>query len=132
MIDHVQLEVKDVAKSFAFYEKTLKVLGYWKFPKDMPTVVGFNNEMGFPDFWISEQKGVIEGIHLAFSAKTHDKVKEWYDTAIAAGAKDNGQPGYRKEYHPEYYGAFVIDPDGHRLEVVCHCAQEADKPVAGA
>ena len=119
MIDHLMIRVRDAKKSKAFYAKALAPLGY-------EVVMEFGDWTGLgadkkPDLWIASGKG--EPIHLAFSAKDRKAVDAFYQAAIGAGAKDNGKPGIRKDYHPNYYGAFVIDPDGNNLEAVCHKAQ---------
>ncbi len=72
------------------------------------------------EFWFGEDEGSQYPMHIAFVAESREKVDQFYDAAIAAGAKDNGRPGLRKQYHPNYYGAFVIDPDGHNVEAVYH------------
>ena len=73
-----------------------------------------------PDFWIGDEGGLNRSLHIAITAKDRAAVDAFYRAAIAAGAKDNGAPGLRPHYHPNYYGAFVIDPDGHNIEAVCH------------
>ncbi len=119
MIDHLLIRVSDAKKSTAFYARALAPLGY-------EVVMEFEGQVGLganrkPDFWIAV--GRHEPVHLAFSAKDRKSVDEFHAAAIAAGGKDNGKPGLRKDYHPNYYGAFVIDPDGNNLEAVCHKPQ---------
>ena len=75
---------------------------------------------GKPEFWIVEAPDVHKPMHITFTADNREQVRQFYDAAMAAGAKDSGKPGIREEYHPNYYGAFVIDPDGHNIEAVCH------------
>ena len=124
MIDHTGLLVADVAKSVAFYEKALAPLGYkllMNFPAvpgKNPAIAGFGVD-GKPDFWLAEGKPT-DHVHIAFRAKGRAEVKAFFDAAVAAGGKDNGQPGVRPHYHPNYYGAFVHDFDGHNIEAVCH------------
>jgi catechol 2,3-dioxygenase-like lactoylglutathione lyase family enzyme len=117
MIDHIGISVTDLAKSLAFYERALAPLGYAVIMKhDHFAGLGAG---GKPDFWI----GVGEPkshVHVAFRAKGRADVRAFYEAAIAAGGKDNGPPGVRAMYHPDYYGAFVLDPDGHNIEAVCH------------
>jgi len=119
MIDHLTLPVKDLKKSTEFYTHALTPLGYQighNVPKRYQGFV-FNRK---PEFWITETKSrKISPVHLAF-ASTKEGVDAFYKAALAAGGKDNGAPGVRKEYHPGYYGAFVLDPDGHNIEAVCH------------
>ena len=86
---------------------------------EFPGVAGFGVAPK-PDFWIST--GPVGAVHVSFHAKTRSLVKAFYDAAIAAGGKDNGAPGTRPQYHEHYYGAFVLDPDGHNIEAVCHDA----------
>jgi catechol 2,3-dioxygenase-like lactoylglutathione lyase family enzyme len=123
MIDHITVRVRDLEKSKAFYAKALEPLGY-QVVKSFGALAGLGTP-GKPDFWIGTAEGKPqEPMHIAFRARTRLEVEAFHEAAIKAGAKDNGKPGVRKDYHPNYYGAFVIDPDGHNLEVVCHQAQE--------
>jgi catechol 2,3-dioxygenase-like lactoylglutathione lyase family enzyme len=116
MLDHVGLAVSDFAKSKSFFERALAPLGY-KCLMEYPGAAGFGSDR--PDFWIGGgQKS--NSTHVAFSADTRTVVDAFHKAAIAAGGRDNGKPGIRKEYHPAYYGAFVLDPDGNNIEVVCH------------
>lgn len=115
-IDHLTLRVRDAAKSKAFYLAALKPLGY-EIGMDYGEMCGLKCRGRF-DFWLAP--GKQEPMHLAFHAKTRKEVDAFYAAAIKAGAKDNGKPGIRQDYHPNYYGAFVIDPDGHNIEAVCH------------
>jgi catechol 2,3-dioxygenase-like lactoylglutathione lyase family enzyme len=117
MLDHIGIRVQDFAKSKAFYSKALAPLGYTVI-MDFGEGAGLGAE-GKPDFWLGP--GQANGpIHIAFAAKDQKTVDAFYAAAIAAGGKDNGKPGLRKEYHPTYYGAFVLDPDGNNVEAVCH------------
>ena len=75
---------------------------------------------GKPDFWIGGEGGIDKPLHVAIAAKDRATVEAFYKAALAAGGKDNGAPGIRAHYHPNYYGAFVLDPDGHNIEAVCH------------
>ena len=116
MLDHVGLKVSDYAKSKAFFERALAPLGY-KCLMEFPGAAGFGKDR--PDFWISQgQKS--NPTHIAFAADERSIVDGFHKAATGAGGKDNGQPGLRKEYHPTYYGAFVLDPDGNNIEAVCH------------
>ncbi len=125
MIDHTGLEVSDPEKSRKFYETALAPLGYkvlMEIPKqytDGSVVLGLG-EPPKPDFWISEGTPNSPRIHIAFRAKNRKQVDDFYRKALIAGGQDNGPPGPRPEYHENYYGAFVFDPDGHNVEVVCH------------
>jgi catechol 2,3-dioxygenase-like lactoylglutathione lyase family enzyme len=117
MIDHIGVAVSDVAKSKAFFQAALAPLGY-KVVMDFGEAAGLGAE-GKPDFWIGAGKPGAGG-HIAFAASNRGAVKAFYDAAIAAGGRDNGAPGLRPQYHPNYYGAFVIDRDGNNIEAVCH------------
>ncbi len=119
MIDHVSLHVSDIERAKDFYSKALKPLGYEKtgeFPEW--TVVGYGVS-GKSDFWLTGD-GALQKGHVSFAAENKGIVDKFYDAGIEAGGKDNGKPGYRKDYSPGYYAAFVHDPDGHNIEVVYH------------
>ena len=117
MIDHIGISVSDLARSLAFYERALAPLGYTVLMKH-DQFAGFGAG-GKPDFWISVG-GRKDRIHIAFRAKGRTDVRAFHEAALAAGGQDNGPPGVRAMYHPDYYGAFVLDPDGHNIEAVCH------------
>lgn len=121
MLDHIGLDVGNIQKSKAFYLKALAPLGYSIF-MEWEKWVGFAVE-DKPDFWLKAGEKVTSAIHIAFRAENRKLVNQFYDAAIAAGGKDNGKPGIREVYHPHYYGAFVLDPDGHNIEAVCHYAE---------
>jgi catechol 2,3-dioxygenase-like lactoylglutathione lyase family enzyme len=126
-LDHVTLVVSDYQRSKAFYQRALSPLG-------IAPIIEFGQACGFghgqkPDFWIGtgpasfqkpEQLRIITPTHIAFAARSRAEVDAFYAAAIEAGAKDFGAPGVRAHYHPNYYGAFVLDPDGHNIEAVCH------------
>jgi catechol 2,3-dioxygenase-like lactoylglutathione lyase family enzyme len=118
MIDHLSLYAADLARSRAFYTAALAPLGYAAL-MDYGTVVGLGAD-GKPDFWIAGGGPVRPIQHIAFVAKDRAAVDAFYAAAIAAGGTDNGKPGLRPQYHANYYGAFVLDPDGHNIEAVCH------------
>jgi len=127
ILDHVTLIVSDYARSKAFYEKALAPLG-------IKSIMEHGQSCGFgrdnkPEFWIGagptsyqkpEHVRTITPVHIAFIARNRQQVQEFHAAAIAAGGKDFGPPGVRPEYHANYYGAFVIDPDGHDVEAVIH------------
>jgi len=124
MIDHTGVNVSDFAKSRAFYAKALAPIGYelvkeFASPEGNIQVAGFG-EPPKPDFWITNGKPNVPPIHVAFRVSSRALVEAFYAAAIAAGGRDNGGPGVRAHYHPGYYGAFVLDPDGHNIEAVCH------------
>jgi catechol 2,3-dioxygenase-like lactoylglutathione lyase family enzyme len=118
MIDHMGIAVTDIKRSIAFYEKALAPLGY-KLVMQWEQSAGFGVG-GKPDFWIEGGKTPKDRVHVAFRAAGRDMVRAFYTAAIAAGGTDNGEPGVRAHYHADYFGAFVIDPDGHNVEAVCH------------
>jgi len=118
MIDHIGISVRDLSRSVAFYEKALAPLGYVLIMRFGDQAAGFGIGRK-PDFWIGAG-APTQGVHVAIGAKGRADVRAFYDAAIAAGGKDNGPPGVREMYHPSYYGAFVLDPDGHNIEAVCH------------
>ena len=121
MFDHMGFEVRDYQRSKKFYEKALAPLGI-KLMKswDDYQAAGFGTER--PQFWIGGGKpsNGEDQLHVCFAAKDRATVRAFYEAAIAAGARDNGKPGLRPEYHENYYGAFVFDPDGNNIEACCH------------
>jgi catechol 2,3-dioxygenase-like lactoylglutathione lyase family enzyme len=126
MIDHIGFPVSDYAKSKAFYAKALAPLGYTLVGEvgaeqtaSRAPAAGFGAG-GKPDFWIGGEGGLQKPLHVAIMANDRDMVDAFHRAALAAGGKDNGLPGLRPQYHPNYYGAFVLDPDGHNIEAVCH------------
>lgn len=124
MIDHVGFPVSDYARSKVFYQKALAPLGYAMImevgqTENIHQACGFGRD-GKPDFWIGGEGGLKGVLHIAITARDRGSVDAFYRAALAAGAKDNGAPGLRAHYHPNYYGAFVLDPDGHNIEAVCH------------
>jgi catechol 2,3-dioxygenase-like lactoylglutathione lyase family enzyme len=123
MLDHIGIGVSDFDRAKSFYDKALAPLGVTlvmavtaEQTGDYPAA-GFGSE-GKPYFWIGV--GVVARAHVAFVARTRAAVDAFYQAALAAGGKDNGAPGLRPHYHKDYYGAFVLDPDGHNIEAVCH------------
>lgn len=128
MIDHTGILVSDFAKSKAFYLQALAPIGYTLLLELPAAVTGHTDVAGFgeaskPDFWISRGTANKPPIHMAFRAASRAMVDAFYQAAMAAGGVDNGAPGLRPHYHPNYYGAFVLDPDGHNIEAVCHEAE---------
>jgi catechol 2,3-dioxygenase-like lactoylglutathione lyase family enzyme len=124
MLDHAGFPVSDYARSKAFYLQALAPLGYalvmevQQHENDAPAA-GFGAN-GKPDLWIGGEGGLQRPIHIAIAAQDRAAVDAFYRAAIAAGGKDNGAPGLRPHYHPNYYAAFVLDPNGHNIEAVCH------------
>jgi catechol 2,3-dioxygenase-like lactoylglutathione lyase family enzyme len=125
MIDHTGLDVADFSKSKTFYTKALAPLGYSLLMELSAAVTGKADVAGFgvapkPDFWIASGTPNAPRIHVAFRSTNRKLVDAFYQAALAAGGRDNGAPGPRPHYHANYYGAFVLDPDGHNIEAVCH------------
>src|ERR1700722_6073056 len=114
MIAHTTLAISNYRKSKAFYSAVLKPLGY-KNNMEFGQSAGFNDGKN-TDFWIAKEKTVVP-THLAFQARSRKQVEAFHKSALAAGAKDNGGPGYR-DYSPGYCAAFVLDPDGNNIEAV--------------
>ncbi len=124
MLDHIAIEVKDYEKSKQFYITILEPLGYGLVMEvKEKSYAGFGRD-GKPSFWLHKGKKIQPGVHIAFQAASRKKVDEFYEVAIKAGALDNGKPGIREHYHPNYYGAFVLDLEGHNIEAVCHKSAE--------
>ncbi|HYL58462.1 MAG TPA: VOC family protein [Candidatus Acidoferrales bacterium] len=117
MLDHIGLAVADVAKSKSFFVAALAPLGY-QIVMDFGEAIGLGAG-GKPDFWIAKGK-TADATHVAFVAPNRATVAAFHKAALAAGGRDNGAPGLRTQYHPNYYGAFVYDPDGNNIEAVCH------------
>ncbi len=124
MFDHIGFEVKDFQKSKRFYELALAPLGIKlvSYLEEWRTA-GFGTDR--PRFWIGagSPSHSEDEIHICFTAKNRAEVRAFYEAAIKAGGRDNGKPGPRPEYHENYYGAFVFDPDGNNIEACCHHAE---------
>jgi catechol 2,3-dioxygenase-like lactoylglutathione lyase family enzyme len=121
IIDHFSLTASDYPQSKRFFASALQPLG-------IEIVMEFDGSSGFgkdgkPELWLSGGKDAQRPMHIAFVAATRAEVSAFYAAAIAMGAKDNGPPGIRAKYHPNYFAAFVIGPDGHNVEAVCHKAE---------
>lgn len=126
MIDHVGFAVNNLDASKAFYEAALAPLDIAILMTVTPeqteaggTAIGFGKD-DKPFFWIGDNEQVGEGTHIAFVAESRDQVDAFYQAAMETGGRDNGGPGIRAHYHPNYYAAFVFDPDGTNVEAVCH------------
>ncbi len=130
MLDHLGFAVTDYRRSRDFYEHALTPLGYGVVMEVTHEMSGGYEGCGFgppgkPAFWVGVGSGEPgRGMHIAFVARSRAEVDAFYAAAITAGGKDNGPPGLRAHYHPSYYGAFVIDPDGHNIEAVCHAPED--------
>ena len=126
MIDHITFGVTDFARSAAFYDQAFAPLGVRRV-FDVPTehsdgvkVSGYGEDR--PRFWIADERATTGMLHIALRAKTRAEVDAFHAAALRAGGVDNGAPGLRPHYHPDYYAAFVRDPDGHNIEAVCQGA----------
>lgn len=123
MIDHIGIAVSNYERSKQFYIQALKPIGY-ELLIEVEGFAGFgskNTGDAIATFWLHEEKAkIMKGMHIAFSAANRKLVDAFYDAAIRAQGTDNGKPGVRERYHPNYYGAFVLDPDGYNIEAVCH------------
>jgi catechol 2,3-dioxygenase-like lactoylglutathione lyase family enzyme len=133
MLDHVGFAVADAERSRAFYEQALAPLGLsliMTVPAEENgsggTAHGFGCD-GNPFFWVGDNERVGEGTHIAFTAESRAQVDAFYEAALAAGGRDHGAPGLRPHYGPDYYAAFVLDPDGLNIEAVCHKDLEHDR-----
>ena len=125
MIDHLGFPVSDYPRAKAFYAKALAPLDYSLVMEVTQQENGGAPAAGFgaggkPDLWIGGEGGMNKPLHVAILAKDRATVDAFHQAAIAAGGRDTGAPGIRAHYHPDYYGAFVLDPDGHNIEAVCH------------
>ncbi len=124
MFDHISIGVRDLAASGRFYDAALRPLGQARL-HDSADSLGYGK--GAAGFWLSQTEHPVpadtrSGLHFCFTAPDRDAVDAFHRAALAAGGSDNGAPGKRPEYGPDYYAAFVIDPDGYRLEAHCHAA----------
>lgn len=126
MIDHIGFAVADIARSRAFYDAALAPLGLSVITEATPdqtesgrTAIGYGKE-GNPFFWIGDNERPGEGTHVAFTVDDRETVDAFHAAALSAGGRDNGAPGLRPHYGPNYYAAFVFDPDGANIEAVCH------------
>lgn len=121
MLDHLGIDVSDYERSKAFYVAALKPLGLEVLMEPVPNAAGFGDpQERKPFFWVFDRGNANKGVHIAFAAPDRETVDSFHAAALAAGAEDNGGPGVREIYHPSYYGAFVLDPDGNNVEAVCH------------
>ena len=121
MLHHISFGVRDLALSGAFYDAVLGALGFRRVFADA-TAIGYGLEDGKDKFCLklrSEAHPPGAGSHLAFTAPSRDAVRAFYESALRVGGSDDGAPGLRPHYGPTYYAAFLIDPDGHRIEAVC-------------
>jgi len=128
MIDHLGFAVSDLQRSKAFYDAALAPLGLAPIMTVSPEQTGKGTAIGYgkdgnPFFWIGDNEAVGEGTHVAFRTDSRREVEAFHAAALAAGGTDHGAPGLRERYGPNYYAAFVLDPDGVNIEAVCHAAE---------
>jgi len=121
MLDHISIGVRDIKRARSFYDAALKPLGY-ACVSDYGTMLGYGAQQAA--LWVGETKKPVpadpeSGLHVCFSAPTRASVDTFHAAALKAGGRDNGKPGIRADYGPNYYAAFVVDPDGYRLEAYC-------------
>lgn len=121
IIDHIGLAVSDYEMSKQFFCKALAPLGI-EVVQEVQGWAGLGRS-GKPEFWFGQHSPPHASMHIAFVAESRAQVRAFHEAALQAGAEDNGAPGVREIYHPNYYGAFVIGPDGHNIEAVCHAAE---------
>ena len=119
MLDHVTIGVTDIERSKKFYDKALKPLGIERLYAEGEGAAGYGSK-GKAFFWIGLREVVRTGSHIAFVAMERAAVDAFHAAALCAGGRDHGAPGLRPRYHANYYGAFILDPDGHNIEAVCH------------
>jgi len=123
--DHISIGVKNFDESVKFYDATLSTLGYERIMTFGKNAAGYGKDKK-PSFWLvtngkeDDYYGKAHGLHIAFAASSMENIQAWYDACLAHGATSNGPPGQRKQYHPGYYAAFIIDPDGWHIEAVLH------------
>lgn len=120
MIDHISIGVSDIARTQKFYDAAMKPLGY-KRTSTGEDSLGYGRNGAMAAFWASKSDRPVpaderSGLHICFAAPDQASVDAFHKAALAAGGKDNGKPGIRKDYSPGYYAAFVVDPDGYRIE----------------
>lgn len=133
MLHHVSVGVAEVERAAKFYDPVMKALGYGRVMEFLPYAIAYGD--GAPSFWVqlpADQQAAApgNGNHIGFAAKTKNAVDKFFHTALANGGKDNGAPGPRPDYGPDYYGAFVIDPDGNKIEAtLVRIAKPAAKPA---
>jgi catechol 2,3-dioxygenase-like lactoylglutathione lyase family enzyme len=125
-LDHVSIPVADLVLSRRFYDAALEALAL-KVVKEFPDAIGYG--LAHPIFWLHSTDAARRarpglGLHICFGAETRAAVRKFHAAALAHGAKDNGAPGLRPHYHAHYFGAFVFDPDGYKIEAACHAKEE--------
>ena len=130
MIDHVSVRVQDFSRLLAFYRDALAPIGY-SVIMEYPGAVGLGAQ-GKPDLWLMQTEQAVNPTHVALSSARRDLIDAFHAAGLAAGGTDNGPPGLRADYHPTYYAAFVRDPEGNNIEVVCHAPPQAPRTAKAA
>jgi catechol 2,3-dioxygenase-like lactoylglutathione lyase family enzyme len=130
MIDHVSVRVQDFSRLLAFYRDALAPIGY-SVIMEYPGAVGLGTQ-GKPDLWLMQTDNAVNPTHVALSTARRDLIDAFHAAGLAAGGTDNGPPGLRADYHPTYYAAFVRDPEGNNIEVVCHAPPQAPRTAKAA
>ena len=120
MIDHISLRVQDFSRAIDFYRSALAPLGY-KVLMEFPNAAGLGAN-GKADLWIMQSEQQPSPTHIAISGE-RPQINAFHEAALGSGGSDNGPPGLRLDYHPNYYAAFVLDPEGNNIEVVCHAPE---------
>jgi len=128
VLDHITFGVADLERCAAFYDRALAVLGVTRLATYSSAVTGGPNVIGYGAqerayFWLQDQAATAPPLHVAFAAPDRATVDAFYAAALQAGGRDNGAPGLRPHYHPNYYGAFVLDPEGRNIEAVCRAPE---------
>ncbi len=130
MLDHVTISVGELSRAKEFYDRALQPLGIECLYTDGNGFAGYGvSPKAF--FWIGQRDGRQTSVHVAFKTQDRSIVESFYAEAVKIGGRSNGAPGIRAQYHPDYYAAFVFDPDGHNIEVVCHSPDASTPFVAG-
>lgn len=119
MLDHIGIKVRDFSSSVRFYADALACLGYKIVYEENGRIAGLGVSEN-ADLWIEQSNPITKMVHIAFQSPDRQKVDVFYQQGLIAGGRDNGPPGLRPHYHPNYYAAFLLDPDGNNIEVVCH------------
>jgi catechol 2,3-dioxygenase-like lactoylglutathione lyase family enzyme len=135
MLHHVSVGVRDVARAATFYDPVLKALGYKRVADYSPGAIAYGESKGKPEFWIGlphdqSAASVGNGTHVGFSAKSKAAVNKFHEAALKAGGSNNGEPGPRPDYGPAYYGAFIYDLDGNKIEATYWAAPIPPKAKA--
>lgn len=135
MLHHVSVGVRDVARAAKFYDPVMKALGYKRVADYSPGAIAYGESKGRPEFWVGlphdqNAPSVGNGTHVGFVAKSKAAVNKFHEAALAQGGSNNGEPGPRPDYGPAYYGAFIYDLDGNKIEATYWAPVKAKKPSA--